>query len=193
MMRVTCNVKFVLTAALSGAGALSASVYARFTETATQRFWGKVDQNGPIHPILGTRCWMWTAATDHKGYGRFNRRLFGTALAHRIAYILAGETIPDGLQVDHRCHNHSCVNTAHLRLATNKQNSENRIGADKDSVSGVRGVSWNAARNRWHVMVGHNKQTISFGHYVTLAEAEAVAKARRRELFTHNDVDRVAA
>lgn len=35
------------------------------------RFWSKVDKNGPLHPTLGTRCWIWTASKDGCGYGMF--------------------------------------------------------------------------------------------------------------------------
>src|SRR5438128_11296357 len=26
---------------------------------ASQRFWEKINKNGPIHPIIGTPCWLW--------------------------------------------------------------------------------------------------------------------------------------
>lgn len=32
------------------------------------RFWSKVDKNGPVHPVLGTRCWLWTASVMWRGY-----------------------------------------------------------------------------------------------------------------------------
>jgi hypothetical protein len=38
-------------------------------KTIEQRFWEKVDKKGPIHPILGTMCWVWTASLKKDGYG----------------------------------------------------------------------------------------------------------------------------
>jgi len=48
---------------------------ARLPESATleDRFWAKVDKNGPVpahRPELGP-CWIWTAARFKRGYGKF--------------------------------------------------------------------------------------------------------------------------
>lgn len=70
-------------------------------------------------------CWEWTAAKDKDGYGWFGYkgRLLG---AHRIAYILFIEEIPEGKCVLHKCDNPSCVNPEHLYVGTHKQNSRDR-------------------------------------------------------------------
>ena len=74
-----------------------------------------------------TACWRWrgacTSANSHGrgGYGRF--WLDGReVLAHRVAYETYKGPIPDGYTVDHRCNNPSCVNPAHLSLATPRDN-----------------------------------------------------------------------
>jgi hypothetical protein len=41
--------------------------------------------------------------------------------------------------------------------------------------------------------VGHHGKDIHVGNFDSIEAAEAAVRARRRELFTHNDVDRVAA
>jgi hypothetical protein len=156
-----------------------------------KRFWSKVDKNGPMHPTLG-RCWLWTAgitAGDRGGYGRFwfNGK---DCLAHRIAYQLAGKTIPDGLEIDHRCRNRRCVNPRHLREATNKQNHENLGGPFRNNKSsGVRGV-YRGRNGRWMGLFTHNGAYVYCGYFDTKAGAEAAVIARRCELFTHNDLDR---
>ena len=86
--------------------------------TVVQRFWGKVEKEGPILvPQLGP-CWLWTGARGSGGYGQLRlsrpRRL---VYAHRMAYELELGPIPVDLEVVHECRNHACVNPTHLRLA----------------------------------------------------------------------------
>ena len=134
-------------------------------------------------------CWLWTGSLNRIGYGKImvGGKIVG---AHRIAYEMAFGTIPSGLQIDHTCHTRACVNPDHLRPVTNKQNAENRTGAQANSKSGVRGVSWYAPRKKWQAQVMHNGQQFHLGLYATVAEAGAVAQAKRLELFTHNDTDK---
>lgn len=155
--------------------------------TTEDRFWAKVDKCGPTHPLFGTRCWLWTGAKDPNGYGKFwdgEKRIY----AHRHAYGPKAE----GHLIDHRCHNKSCVNPAHLRLATPKQNMENRSSINVNSKSGVRGVTWYAPTCKWRASIGHHGRAYNLGYYETLSEAEAVVVAKRNELFTHNDLDRAS-
>jgi hypothetical protein len=151
--------------------------------SAVDRFWAKVDKT--------ETCWNWTA-TGSNGYGHFslNRRSVG---AHRFSFELVNPPIPAGMDIDHTCHNRSCVNPEHLRLATRKQNCENLSGAYKNSKSGIRGVYWIESGKRWDAFVGHEGKLMRVGSFSTSDEAERAVKARRLELFTHNDTDRNAA
>lgn len=94
-----------------------------------ERFWAKVDRRGPDD------CWVWTAATDTTGYGRFNIGGGTIRPAHVVAYTLTVGPIPDGYDLDHQCHNadtscaggsscphRRCVNPAHLEPATRAVN-----------------------------------------------------------------------
>lgn len=45
-------------------------------------------------------------------------------LGHRVAWEARHGPIPDGLTVDHLCHNRRCVNVDHLRLLTNRENGQ---------------------------------------------------------------------
>lgn len=150
-----------------------------------ERFWAKVDKTGD--------CWVWTAHLFHDGYGQFATKTKGvtrTWRAHRIAYEWAYGPIPDGMLVDHRCHNRRCVNPDHLRLATRNQNNQNRQGAQSNSRSGIRGVQ-QLPSGRWQARVRHRRQDIHVGIFDTAEQAEAAAIAKRNELFTHNDRDRL--
>lgn len=146
-----------------------------------KRFWTYVEK-------LPT-CWTWTGFVTADGYGRFS--LQGkNPLAHRVSYEWANASIPEGLEVDHICHNRVCVNPAHLRLVSRKQNQENRSGATARSKSGVRGVFW--TRGKWEARVKHRGRMNYAGRFDSIAEAEAAVIAKRNELFTHNIADRSA-
>lgn len=151
--------------------------------SATERFWSKVAKTD--------NCWNWTAATNQYGYPVFRGDEGKNYLAHRYSYRLVHGDIPNGGQIDHRCHNSRCVNPNHLRLVTNKQNQENLSGP-RSAASGVRGV-YKSRTGKWYGQVGHNGATYCVGTFSSLEEAESAVIAKRNELFTHNDIDRLGA
>lgn len=91
--------------------------------TTSQRFWAKVDKNGPVPdsaPHLEP-CWLWTASLDGRGYGQMN--IHGRpARAPRIAWELAHGPITGGLSCLHHCDTPSCVRLSHLFLGTSADN-----------------------------------------------------------------------
>ena len=92
---------------------------------AVQRFWPKVDMDGPIpecRPDLGN-CWIWTASFTTYGYGAFDHNS-----AHVFAYKLSGRTIPDGMELDHLCRNRACVRASHLEPVSSRENILRGIG-----------------------------------------------------------------
>lgn len=74
------------------------------------RFWSKVDKNGPIpehRPDLGP-CWLWIPEPTQGGYGLF--WIQGAYRgAHVVAWELANGPLPDGQIVMHRCDRRHCV------------------------------------------------------------------------------------
>lgn len=154
-----------------------------------ERFWAKVDKDGPIHPQLKTRCWLWTGA-QLRGYGLFRLNSQRMIVASRYAYWLASGQEPEKVQIDHRCHVTLCVNPHHLRPATNKQNAENPNGLYSNNSSGIRGVSWANREKRWRGAVGHKGKMIDLGLFDTAEQAGEAARLKRLELFSHNDSDR---
>lgn len=80
----------------------------------TERFWPKVQKTDS--------CWMWTGGTNPHGYGRFwnGQRL---VYAHRFVYELLVGPIPAGLDLDHLCRVHGCVNPEHLEPVTRRENA----------------------------------------------------------------------
>jgi len=145
------------------------------------RFWAKVAKT--------EGCWEWTGYKQPAGYGTFY--MDGPKIyAHRAAWEFTNGPVPDEMHLDHTCHSRSCVNPSHLRMVTRKQNMEHQITAHANSATGVRGVHWDKAKQRYVARVGHNKRSIHVGYFSNVKDAEAAVIAKRLELFTHNDKDR---
>jgi len=107
-----------------------------------ERFWAKVDKNGPL--FNGTPCWMWTAYKSKSGYGNFTPVHGGLPQrVHRFAYELLIGPIPEGLTLDHLCRVRHCVNPSHLEPISIKGN-----------VLRGTGISANNAR-KTHCSRGH--------------------------------------
>ncbi len=98
------------------------------TPTPMERFWRSftVAENG---------CWVWTRARYGSGYGTFTWE-GSTRGAHIFAYESMVGPVPDGLVIDHQCHNRdlscaggddcphrACVNPAHMDVTTRQQNT----------------------------------------------------------------------
>ncbi len=80
--------------------------------TVDERFWGYVTKT--------PTCWLWTG-TLSRGYGQF--RVDGRLVrAHRWAYETLIGPITRGLDIDHLCRVHNCVNPEHMEVVTRRIN-----------------------------------------------------------------------
>lgn len=88
---------------------------------ALTRFWACVS------PEPNSGCWLWDGYGDREDYGqiRVNGKLIQ---AHRFSYEIHVGAIPGGLQLDHLCRVHCCVNPAHLEPVTHKENAMRGVG-----------------------------------------------------------------
>jgi hypothetical protein len=88
------------------------------------RFMAKVE-------VGASGCWVWTAGLGRGGYAKFKAE-GRTVGAHRWAYEHFVGPIPEGLQLDHTCHDPAscvapcphrrCVNPSHLEAVTCQEN-----------------------------------------------------------------------
>lgn len=107
----------------------------------TERFWERVDKDGPIpehRPDLG-HCWVWTARRIAWGYGGFwvNRR---NMAAHRFSWELHNGPIPEGLWVLHACDNPPCIRPDHLFLGTVIDNNLDKLRKGRQAKGETHGA-----------------------------------------------------
>jgi hypothetical protein len=89
--------------------------------TREDLFWSRTIKGGP------DECWTWTGMHTGANYGMIRTDGGTFAMAHRFAYEMLVGQIPEGLNLDHTCHNldltcrlgdscphRRCVNPAHL-------------------------------------------------------------------------------
>lgn len=102
-------------------------IYPHKRKTLAERFWPKVDKNGPIpedRPDLG-RCWIWQASINKQtGYGQIGSGGHNgkPMTAYHAALKIARVVIPEGLEPDHLCRVRACVRLSHLELVTHREN-----------------------------------------------------------------------
>lgn len=104
-------------------GHQSMGVHARACKLcdATFRFHAMTDKRGP------DECWPWKGGTYNAGYGSHSWRGKKRG-ANRVAWEIAnGRNAPDDLDVLHSCDTPLCVNPAHLRLGTHKENMLDKV------------------------------------------------------------------
>lgn len=100
--------------------------------------------------------------------------------AHRIIWkMMTGQEPPE--QIDHRDLDRSNNRWRNLRAAANGPNLQN-AKLRRDNQSGVKGVSWEADRQKWQAIVSVGKRKIRIGRFDRLTDAEAAVLQARQNL-----------
>jgi HNH endonuclease len=104
----------------------------------------------------------------------------GVYLVHRIIYLLMlGHWPPD--QIDHINGDGYDNRWANLRPATPTGNAHNRV-IPRNNTSGIKGVHWSTARQKWVASICLNYKTMNLGGFATKEEA-AIAYAEAAKVF----------
>ena len=102
-------------------------------EQILERFWAKVEKHDEDCDCCNG-CWHWRGATSEGEYGRIQAGCKSAAgnrvpsPAHRVSYELLVGPIPQGLELDHLCRNHRCVNPAHVTAGIARKPVSPRCG-----------------------------------------------------------------
>lgn len=79
--------------------------------------------------ISESGCWVWQKGTKN-GYG--HTMLKGKPQqAHRASWMIFVGDIPNGMQINHKCHNRACINPDHLYVGDQKQNMADMMVAGR--------------------------------------------------------------
>jgi len=97
----------------------------RKSRSLEQRFWDYVS----CEPNSG--CWLWDGSYDRKGYGQLRLKKSSRYATH-IALALDGRPVPAGMLACHHCDIPSCVNPAHLFVATAQQNTADMMAKGRN-------------------------------------------------------------
>lgn len=132
-----------------------------------QRFWKKVKKTN--------NCWIWQGDKTKRGYGRF--RVDGKmVLSHRVSYELFNEYIPYGLEIDHLCRNHSCVNPEHLEAVTHKENCKRGLVGRSPNSSAFN-------RNKTHCPKGHEYTIENIYQHKNMRHCKECMRIRNKKLI----------
>jgi len=97
---------------------------------------------------------------------------------HRVIFMLFNGSLQG--DIDHIDGNRLNNKIENLRQATRSQNLYNTRISNRNT-SGVKGVSWDKARNKWDVRIRVKKAQITLGRFESIEEAKAVISKFRQE------------
>lgn len=155
-----------------------------------QRFWSRVNKNSPppAHlPQLGP-CWLFTGKARLREYGSVAGVLNGKRrplYAHRVAWELTYESVPDGLCVLHRCDTPLCCNPSHLFLGTQADNLEDarQKGRLIDGAHLIKVDDAGVLDIRTNYRPGHNGKVLAAKYGISLTHLLRIVREGHTSVF----------
>lgn len=159
---------------------------------AADRFWEKVDRNGPIpeHRADLGPCWLWTGARMPDGRGQFHYEGH-TEYAATVAYILTyGAPPTETPWVLHKCDGGRlcCVRPDHLFAGTHAANMADMVSKGRHPAGNwMDAKPERVARGERHGSHTH-PETISKGEHRPLAKLTEAVVIEARARYAAGDV-----
>jgi len=100
---------------------------------------------------------------------------------HRVIWEILKGPILDGYQIDHINHNRADNRIENLRLATNKQNNQNK-SVRKDSETKIKGVYWRQDTKKYRAKIKINGKENHLGYFDTSEEASIAYQEASKKL-----------
>lgn len=151
----------------------------RLSKRDILRFWVFVDKRGH------DKCWLWRGGRDSHGYGRF---WLGTKMcaAHRVAYLIGYGVLKEC--VLHKCDTLRCVNPAHLRCGTKRENTEDCIRKGRIARGARHGCAKLSERQVLVIVAaiacGETQQSLALKHGVSREAISQIACGKRWQWLT---------
>jgi hypothetical protein len=133
-----------------------------------------VDYDNFIHHVMDYRF-----CRDNNGYVMYSSRKDG--LCHKYLHRIILDC-PDNMMIDHIDHNKLNNMKSNLRICTNQQNNMN-ASKRKDNTSGVIGVCWYKANEKWMARIKLNSKDIHLGYFDSLEDAAQARKEAEIKYF----------
>jgi hypothetical protein len=141
--------------------------FGEMTQAYKDRIEFIVDYDDFINHVMGYKFFM-----NNYGYVVYSSAKDGlhNKFLHRVIM-----NCPEDMMIDHINHNPLNNCRSNLRICTNQQNQMN-ASKSKNNTSGVQGVHWHKASEKWRAQIRLNKKQITLGYFKDFDEACQVRK-----------------
>ncbi len=111
----------------------------------------------------------WQASSSRGGFRATRKEKLRAHIGQGNSIYLHREIMMagDGVVVDHINHDALDNRRSNLRICTNAENLRNRLGPNKNSTGGIRGVTWLKRDSKWKAQIKVDGKNIQLGVFVS--------------------------